>query len=164
MSFTNLFAQILCRRRPLTLTLLALALGLVLAGCTAGSLATGASVSGVRSQENRTQTSDGGQVVVKVTWQGPDAGPVFAVVLDTHSVDLDGYDLAQLSVLRVEDGREVQPSGWDAPKGGHHRKGTLTFPVTGEDGKAIVGPGTGEFELIIRDVAGVPERVLRWTQ
>lgn len=164
MSFTHVFAQILGRCRPLTLTLLALLLGLVLAGCTAGSLATGSSVSGIRSQENRTQTSDGGQVVVKVTWQGPDAGPVFAVVLDTHSVDLDGYDLAQLSVLRVEDGREVQPSGWDAPKGGHHRKGTLTFPTKGADGNDIVGPGTGEFELIIRDVAGVPERVLRWTQ
>ena len=164
MSFTNLFAQILGRRRPLTLTLLALLLGLVLSGCTAGSLATGTAAPRAGSQGDLTQISDGGQVVVKATWQGPDAGPVFAVVLDTHSVDLDGYDLAQLSVLRVEDGREVQPSGWDAPKGGHHRKGTLTFPVTGEDGKAIVGPGTGEFALIIRDVAGVPERVLRWTQ
>jgi hypothetical protein len=42
------------------------------------------------------QTSEGGQVTVKVTWkgtQGADAGPVFAVALDTHSVDLDGIDL-----------------------------------------------------------------------
>lgn len=164
MSFTNLFPHILYRRPPLTLTLLALLLGLVLSGCTSGSLATGTGASPAGSQGNLTQTSDGGQVVVKATWQGSEAGPVFTVTLDTHSVDLDGYDLAQLTVLRVEDGREVQPRGWDAPKGGHHRKGTLSFPAIGEDGKAIVGPDTAGFELIIRDVAGVPERVLRWTQ
>ncbi len=164
MSFTHVFAQILGRRRPLTLTLLALLLGLVLSGCTAGSLATGTGAPRPGSQGDLTQISDDGQVVVKATWQGPDAGPVFTIALDTHSVDLDGYDLAQLSVLRVEDGREVQPSAWDAPKGGHHRKGTLTFPTAGADGNDIVGPGTPGFELIIRDVAGVPERVLRWTQ
>lgn len=164
MSFTHLLPHILYRRRSLTLTLLALLLGLVLSGCTAGPLATGTGAPPAGSQGNLTQTSDGGQVVVKATWQGSEAGPVFTVTLDTHSVDLDGYDLAQLTVLRVEDGREVQPRGWDAPKGNHHRKGTLSFPAIGEDGKAIVGPDTPGFELIIRDVAGVPERVLRWTQ
>jgi len=164
MSFTQLFPHILCRRRSLALALLALLLGLVLSGCTAGSLETGTGAPAAGSQGDLTQTSDGGQVVVKATWQGYEAGPVFTVTLDTHSVDLDGYDLAQLTVLRVEDGREVQPRGWDAPKGGHHRKGTLSFPAIGEDGKAIVGPDTAGFELIIRDVAGVPERVLRWTQ
>jgi hypothetical protein len=73
-----------------------------------------------------TQTNEGGQVTIKTTWQGRGAGPVFAVVMDTHAVDLDGYDLKQLAVLRTDDGREVQPIGWDAPKGGHHRSGTLT--------------------------------------
>ena len=111
-----------------------------------------------------TQTNEGGEVIFRVTWQGPEGGPVFKVAMDTHSVDLDGYDLGQLAVLRADDGRELQPSAWEAPKGGHHRAGTLTFPTTGDDGKAVVGRDTPGFELIIRDVAGVPERVLRWTQ
>ena len=110
-----------------------------------------------------TQTNEGGQVTVKATWQGPSAGPVFTVVMDTHAVDLDGYDLKQLAALRIDGGREVQPAGWDAPKGGHHREGTLTFPVTAADGRPLIGSDTRTIELIIRDVAGVRERDLRWT-
>ena len=109
-----------------------------------------------------TQRSEGGQVVVDVTWGGKEAGPVFRVVMDTHAVDLDGYDLRQLAVLRVADGREVRPSGWDAPKGGHHREGALTFPPTLADGSPTLGPSAGTMELVIRDVAGVPERTFRW--
>ena len=52
---------------------------------------------------------------------------VFAVAMDTHSVDLDGYDLSTLVVLQTGDGRETMPVSWDAPKGGHHRKGKLVF-------------------------------------
>lgn len=110
-----------------------------------------------------TQTNEGGQVTIKATWQGLSAGPVFDVVMDTHAVDLDGYNLTQLAVLRIDGGREVQPAGWDAPKGGHHREGTLTFPATAADGSPLIAPGTRTIELVIRDVAGVSERVLRWT-
>jgi hypothetical protein len=109
-----------------------------------------------------TQTNEGGQVTVKATWQGPSAGPVFTVVMDTHAVDLDGYDLKQLAALRIDGGREVQPAGWDAPKGGHHREGTLAFPATA-NGRPLIAPGTRTVELVIRGVAGVPERVFRWT-
>lgn len=108
------------------------------------------------------QTSEEGQVTIKVTWQDPSAGPVFAVVMDTHSVNLDAYDLARLAVLRTDQGLEAQPIGWDAPSGSHHREGTLSFPSTGPDGSPVIGPGTTAVELVIRDVAGVPERILRW--
>jgi hypothetical protein len=109
-----------------------------------------------------TQTNDGGQVTIKATWSGASAGPTFDVVMDTHAVDLDGYDLTQLAVLRVE-GREVQPVGWDAPKGGHHRQGMLRFPATRSDGTPLIGSDTRAIELIIRDVADVPERIFSWT-
>jgi hypothetical protein len=82
--------------------------------------------------------------------------------MDTHAVDLDGYDLKQLAALRIDGGREVEPVGWDAPKGGHHREGTLTFPATA-DGRPLVESDARTIELIIRDVAGVPERSFRWT-
>jgi hypothetical protein len=82
--------------------------------------------------------------------------------MDTHSVPLDGYDLRQLAVLRTDQGIELTPNGWDAPVGGHHRKGTLTFPATASDGQPVLTTTTREVELVIRDVAGVPERSFRW--
>lgn len=114
--------------------------------------------------DTATQTSEGGQVTVKATWQGPDAGPVFTIVMDTHVVDLDGYDLAQLAVLRTGQGQDVRPISWDAAKGGHHREGTLTFPSTTPDGSALLTSESGTVQLIIRDVAGLPERTFQWTR
>ena len=54
------------------------------------------------SAEPQTQTSQAGQVTIKATWQGSEVGPVFSVVLDTHAVNLDAYDLVQLSALRTD--------------------------------------------------------------
>ena len=108
-----------------------------------------------------TQRVEGGNVTVAATWQGLAGGPVFDVVLDTHSVDLDAIDLQQLAVLRV-DGVEIQPVSWEAPKGGHHREGTLAFPETYADGRTLIGADTTSVELVIRDVAGVAERTYQW--
>ncbi len=109
-----------------------------------------------------TQTSEAGQVTVRVTWNGPASGLGFQVAMDTHSVDLDGYDLGKLSVLRADTGAEVRPAAWDAPPGGHHREGRLVFPDRTADGTDVLGPGAKALTLVIRDVA-VPERVFRWT-
>lgn len=110
-----------------------------------------------------TRTVEGGGVTISATWAGPGAGPVFAVALETHRVDLDGYDLGRLAVLRADEGAEIAASGWDAPTGGHHREGTLTFPTVDHDGRPTVDQGTRTLRLIIRDVAGVPERSFAWS-
>jgi hypothetical protein len=110
-----------------------------------------------------TRTSEGGQVTIKVTWQGRSSGPVFTVEMDTHAVDLDSYDLRQLAVLRTDQGLSIQPAQWNAPAGGHHRTGTLTFPATTASGMPVIGPNTHMLELIIRNVSGIPERSFRWT-
>lgn len=136
--------------------LLSAVLALALTAC-GTSTATTTGVAG-----GATQKSEGGSVTVATTWQGRDTGPVFRVALDTHAVDLDGYDLRQLATLRIDGVREIQPTGWDAPKGGHHREGTLAFPMTLPDGGAVIGPSTRLIELVIRDVAGLPERAFRW--
>ena len=143
-------------RRMAVIVASLLAAALVLAAC--GAIRRDPTPAG----SGATQRSEGGQVTVDVTWGGKETGPVFRVVMDTHAVDLDGYDLRQLAVLRVADGQEVRPSGWDAPKGGHHREGALTFPATFADGSPTLGPSTGTVELVIRDVAGVPARTYRW--
>lgn len=116
----------------------------------------------ISEASSATQTNEAGQVKIAATWQGVTGKPDFTVTMDTHSVDLDGYDLDQLALLRTDDGRQVRPSGWDAPSGGHHRSGTLSFPTTADDGRPLIGPTTRTLELVIADVAGVPERVLRW--
>jgi hypothetical protein len=132
-------------------------------GSTAPTVAGNRTETGQATADGQTRTNEGGQVTVSVTWQGSAADPRFTVVLDTHAVDLDGYDLRQLAVLRTEDGREVQPLTWDAPRGGHHREGTLVFPSTTPEGTPLLSSSTRTIELIIRDIAEVPERSFRWT-
>ncbi len=112
-----------------------------------------------------TRTSEGGSVTIDVTWEkSKESADVltFAVGMNTHSVDLDRYDLGKLAILRTDQGQEVKPGRWDAPEGGHHRSGVLTFPARDGSGRPVLGPGVGSFELVIRDVAGIKERVLRW--
>jgi hypothetical protein len=107
------------------------------------------------------QTSEGGQVTVAVTWEGRQGRPLFKVALDTHSVDLDAIDLSQMALLRTDQGVEIRPTGWDAPKGGHHRSGTLSFPEVAADGAPLFDASTDSVELVIRNVAGIPERRFR---
>jgi len=138
-------------------------MGLITMGLALGPQQNAASAQGTTSPAGATQTSEGGQVTIKVTWAGPTSGLVFRVAMDTHSVDLDQYDLSTLAKLRTGQAAGVGPSAWTAPKGGHHREGTLTFPTQGPDGKDLLGPTVREITLSIRDVAGVPERLFTWT-
>lgn len=105
------------------------------------------------------QSHTGGSVTIDVEWMGMENGLLtFAVAMNTHSVDLDGYDLGELAVLRDDEGNEYHPSSWHSAPGGHHRKGTLTFPIPDS-----LSQGSVQYlELSIRDVAGVGERFLKW--
>ena len=146
--------------RPRLVALTILAMGLLLLGaCTAAPPSGTATGQAKGVSDGATQRQEGGQVTVAATWNGPNAGPVFTVALDTHSVDLDGIDLSSLAVLRTPAG-DVAATEWAAPKGGHHRSGELRFPATTPDGRPTLG--MGPVELVVRDVAGVPERSFRW--
>jgi len=63
-----------------------------------------------------------------------------------------------LSMLRDDMGNEYYPESWDSRPGGHHRRGTLTFPVP----DSVSQRETAYIELIIRDVAGIENRTLTW--
>ena len=106
---------------------------------------------------NATQTSEGGQVTVVATWAGPGSGASFDVALDTHSVDLDALDLKD-ATLHNDRGEKLTPGSWAAPKGGHHRQGTLTF--TGDAPSFFAGAKW--VELILTGVGDLPERTLHW--
>jgi hypothetical protein len=128
-----------------------------------GATGTPSSVTTTSQSAAMMQTNEGGQITVKVTWQGRNAGPVFSVEMDTHVVNLDGYDLRQLASLRTDQGQEIQPASWNGPWGGHHRSGTLTFPATLGNGTPLIGPNTRSITLVIRNVGDVPERTFTWT-
>jgi len=103
-----------------------------------------------------TRTHSGGGVTVKVTHLNPEAKDEarFQVVLDTHSVNLDSYDLKVLSLLRDGTGKEYQPEQVENKGSGHHREVVLSFPKP--------PPANKRLELVIKGIAGVKERAFRW--
>jgi hypothetical protein len=95
-------------------------------------------------------------VKVTVTMLGGDKEvPTFSVGLDTHSVNLDVYDFRKIVRLRDGQGGEIAPSRVEGVEGsGHHRRATVRF--------AWPEPRPKSLEVVVKDVAGVPERVFRW--
>jgi len=78
--------------------------------------------------------------------------------MNNNSVNLDQYDLKELTLLRDGQGNEYRPTSWRSASGSHYRSGELTFALPDS-----LSQGKAKFvELIIRDLAGVNERVLRW--
>lgn len=133
-------------------------LAVILVGC--GQPPTGTAVASANTDvagAESVQVSDQAGVIVKVTWAGTSAGAEFHVALDTHSVDIDGLDLAG-ATARNDRGEQVSDAAWEAPKGGHHRAGALRF--SGDTAALLAGARW--IELVIPNVADVPERVLRW--
>jgi len=100
---------------------------------------------------NSPDTKENSEAVVTITsvYLGNNA---FDVKLDTHSGSLD-YEMAKISYIRDSKGNIVKPESWDGGIGGHHFEGTLKFPKFDD---------SAGFELVIQDVAGVKERVLKW--
>lgn len=95
-------------------------------------------------------------VTAKVTYSNPGAAiPVFNVVLDTHSVELDQYRFEEIVVLRDPAGKEHKPQLTSSKGSGHHREATLEFKDAGLTGADYV-------ELVIKGVGGVSERVLKF--
>lgn len=129
---------------------LALFGGLLLFGIFGGNKVFGATVLGL------TRTHSGAGVTVKVTYLNPKETESvrFEVVLDTHSVNLDGYDLKTLALLRDETGKELQPTQVENKGSGHHREFFLTFPKPSD--------GANRLELVIKNIARVKERPFRW--
>jgi len=102
-----------------------------------------------------TQTVSGGGVTVKVTYLGRTEHEArFSVAMDTHSVNVDVYDLKAKSILRDDTGLAMQPTGMENEGSGHHRQTILTFPRP-----SLRSTWT---ELVIKDIAGVKERRFRW--
>ncbi len=111
-----------------------------------------------RAAESATRTSSVGPVTVAVTPLPPAAPgePLrLKVVLDTHSVDLDGVAFEAVVGVRSGGATVASPRVESTKGSGHHREAVLVFPST-------VGAGASTLEVVVKDVGGVPERVFRW--
>jgi hypothetical protein len=121
------------------------------------------------------QSNDQGGVEIDVTWITPDtlggldSEPARAYGLDdyvllevqftTHSGDLSQLDMTALSGIRVG-GKEYAPEAWESMSNdSHHRAGVLVFDRVTPDGASL---DAGAVELVMKGIAGVPERVFRW--
>ena len=86
-----------------------------------------------------TQTVAGGGVTVKATFLNPKdaADPRFQVVLDTHSVNLDAYDLKTTIVLRDDAGNSYAPVALENKGSGHHREAIISFAKISPESKRM---------------------------
>lgn len=145
-----------------TVIMLSLLTALVITGCSSSGKTSSQSApqtgptKPLGSLSGQTQSSSGGSVTLEAKLLGHQGDSlVFEIAMNTHSVNLDGYDLRQLALLRDDKDVEYRPVEWSAASGGHHRSGKLVFTHPDQSVKTL--------ELVIRNVAGVKERILRWS-
>jgi hypothetical protein len=130
-------------------------LGMVLAGLIINGLLLKAE-GGFAAGASNARTVAGGGVTVTVTYLDPKTSNDlrFQVVLDTHSVNLDGYDLKAIAVLRDDTGKSYLPTEVENKGSGHHREVMVIFPKVSSEAKRL--------EVVIKDVAGMKERTFNW--
>lgn len=93
-----------------------------------------------------------GPVTVAVTPLADGEALKVKVALDTHSVGLDEIAFDKAVVVRTPGGSEVAARAVESVSGsGHHRSAIVVFPAR-----------AGAFEVVVRGVGGVPERVFGW--
>lgn len=113
------------------------------------------------SLESLARADQQGSVTVTVTpinLQNPGDTLDFDVSLQTHSVDLS-MDFASLSTLKTDTGVTLNAIQWNGPKGGHHVKGTLSFPASQNEKPVLKGAKTLTLTILNVDA---PERAFSW--
>ena len=110
-----------------------------------------------QAQDGLTKRDGQGPVSVSVTLSAaPEVGaPLKAkVVLDTHSVALDGIKFEEAVALRMPDGTDTAPAAVEQATGsGHHRQAVLVFPP-------LARPG--DVRIVVKNIGGVAERSFSW--
>lgn len=108
-----------------------------------------------------------GNVEVGVTFENPLQDDqeylVFRTQLNTHSVDLDGYDYGKLATIQTSEGIRITDGIiWEKPEGDvHHFVGYYKVPRI-IDGKDILTRDTAYLELRITGIDRVEDRTFRW--
>ena len=108
-----------------------------------------------------TRLDEQGAILVEVTPANLEAvidRLEFDVALNTHSIDLS-MDLAPLSTLTTDTGLDVAAELWEAPRGGHHTRGTLVFALSQDALSLLAGAGSLTLTVVDLDAAA---RVFEW--
>jgi len=102
------------------------------------------------------QVAGGGVTVAATLLTDRRDATAIRLALNTHSVNLDGYQFDTLALLRDDQGKTYALEAVESASGsGHHREAVLRFARADAAVKAM--------ELIVKDVAGVKERTFRWS-
>ncbi|HIH44760.1 MAG TPA: hypothetical protein HA257_06750 [Candidatus Methanoperedenaceae archaeon] len=117
-------------------------------GC-AGSKETHAHASHPDLSEKPRKNSEAG---VTITAEYHRNASEFRLHLHTFSVTLD-CELDNISYIRDSSGNIIRPEAWESGTCGQHVEGTLKFPKFDD---------SNGFELVIQDIAGAKERVIKW--
>lgn len=123
----------------------------------------------VEDEDNRElyKTDMQSSVTVGVAFKNPEEKDEdyfnFEVALNTHSVDLDGYDLSKMTSLNVGDEIEITKDiQWTMVEGGgHHVSGTIKVPRQYE-GEKIDYKDKEYIRLEIMKLDGINSRVFEW--
>jgi len=130
-------------------------LGVVGASIVGGGI--GEAIAANATQAKLSQQVEGGGVTVTATLVNDQAETTaIKLALNTHSVDLNGYQFEKMATLH-DDGGKTYPlqAVESASGGGHHREAVLRFGKLSQGAKTV--------ELVVKDLAGVPERTFRWS-
>jgi hypothetical protein len=102
------------------------------------------------------QVAGGGVTVIATLLKEQTDTTAIKLVLDTHSANLDGYKLDEIAILQDDTGKSYPVVAVEqASGGGHHRQAVLRFGKVSPEAKTV--------ELVVKDVAGVKERIFRWS-
>lgn len=113
------------------------------------------------SKNDLTRTNEDGAVEVSVLYLNPlktveNGVLVFEVKLNTHSVNLDQYQFAEIAYLQIDSNPPRESIGWFDAKGrGHHLSGVLKFGGSFPE-------SAKRMKLVIKGVDGVAERAFEW--
>lgn len=105
-----------------------------------------------------TQEKAAGEVTVVATFKNPESAGgkddlVFHVKFDTHTVDLDKYNIEKGVILKDDNDMVYKPSSVKPSGSGHHREADVSFK----------NPGKVKYlKLAIKALAGVKETEFKW--
>jgi hypothetical protein len=126
-----------------------IAQGMTGQGATGGSGAGGPVKRGPGVNAPRIQEKTEAGVSAKVALESSNGIVVFRVALDSETENFDQYRFSESVTLRAAGGREFLARLRSQEGAGNHRSAILEFD----------NPGTKQFEIVLRNIAGVPERI-----
>lgn len=103
-------------------------------------------------QANLSEHKESAEAGVRITAVYDADASEIKLHLHTMSGSLD-YDIKAISYIRDSNGNVIKPEAWEGGYGGQHLEGSLKFPEFDD---------SGGFELVIRNIADVKERVFKW--